>query len=54
MYVYHVYTEISKSPKHLPSCLKITETSAVLIVFNGVICDINTYINITVYFCRYA
>ena len=36
MYVYCVYPAISKSPKHLPNCLKITETNVVLIVFNGV------------------
>jgi hypothetical protein len=40
MYVYCVYPAISKSPKQLPSCLKISETSVVLIVFNGVICDV--------------
>ena len=38
MYVYYAYPKISKNPKHLPYCLKITETSVVLIVFNGVIC----------------
>ena len=38
MYVYCAYPTISKSPKHLPNCLKITETSVVLIVFNGAIC----------------
>jgi hypothetical protein len=26
MYVYCIYPAISKSPKHLPNCLKITET----------------------------
>ena len=39
MYVYCVYPAISKSPKQLPNCLKIAETSVVLIVFIGVICD---------------
>ena len=31
-----VYPAISKSPKQLPNCLKIHETSVVLIVFIGV------------------
>jgi hypothetical protein len=35
------YPAITKSPKHLPNCLKIAETSVVLIVFNGVICDVS-------------
>ena len=30
MYVYCVYPEIPKSPKHLPNCLKIATTSIVL------------------------
>ena len=42
MYVYCVYTAISKSPQQLSNCLKISETSAVLIVFNDVICDVST------------
>ena len=33
LYVYCVYPAISKSSKQLPNCLKITETSVVLIVF---------------------
>ena len=44
MNVYCVYPTISKSPKHLLTYLKIIETSVVLIVFNGVICDIRAYI----------
>jgi len=36
MYVYGVYPAISKSPKQLPNCLKIAETSIVLVVFNDV------------------
>jgi hypothetical protein len=42
LYIYCVYPAISKSPKQLPIILKITETVVliVLIVFNGVICDI--------------
>ena len=43
MYVNCVYPAISKSPKLLPNCLKIAETSVVLIIFNGAICDISTY-----------
>ena len=42
MYVYCFYlVKISNSPKQLPNCLKITETSIVLIVFNGV--DVKAY-----------
>jgi len=29
--------------KQLPNCPKIAETSVVLIVFNGVICDVSAY-----------
>ena len=32
MYLYCVYPAISKSPKQLPNCLKIAETSVILIV----------------------
>ena len=39
MYVYCVYPAISKGPKQLPNCLKIAETSVVLSVFKGVICE---------------
>ena len=35
------YQKVKK--KQLPNCLKITETSVVLIVFNGVICDVSAY-----------
>ena len=48
MYGYCAYPAISKSPKHLPNCLQIIETSVVLNVFN-VICDVRAY---TVSFCR--
>ena len=51
MYVYCVYPAISNGPKHLPNCLKIIETSVVVIVFNGVICDVRAYA-VTVSFCR--
>jgi hypothetical protein len=40
MYVYCVYTAISKSPKQWPNCLQIAETSVILIVFNRVIRDV--------------
>ena len=43
MYIYCVYPEISKSQKQLPNCLKRAETTIVLIVFNGVLCDLHTY-----------
>ena len=43
MYIYCVYPVISKSPKQLTNCLKIAETSVILIVFNGVICDVSTH-----------
>ena len=53
MYVYYycVYPAISKSPQHLPNCLKITETSVALIIFNGVICDVSAY-TVIVSYCR--
>ena len=43
MYIYCVYPGLSKSPKQLPNCLKIAETSIVLILFNGVIFDVSAY-----------
>ena len=51
IYIYCVYPEISKSSKHLQNCLKIAETSIVVIIFNGVIFDIIDY-TVTVSFCR--
>ena len=51
MYVHCVYPAISETPKHLPNCLKIAETSVVLVVFNEVICDVSAY-TVTVSFCR--
>ena len=33
MYLYCVYPAISKSPNELANCLKITETSVILVVF---------------------
>ena len=50
MYVYCIYSSLSKSPKQLQNCLKIAETIIVLIVFNGVICDVSAY-TVTVSFC---
>jgi hypothetical protein len=50
MYVYCVYPAISKSPKQLPNCLKIAETRVVLIVFNGVICDVSAYTVTVIFF----
>ena len=41
MYVYCVYPQ--KVQKQLPNCLKIADTSVVLNVFKGVICDISAY-----------
>ena len=41
MYVYCVYPAMSKSTKQLPYCLKKPETSVVLIVFYGVLCEVS-------------
>ena len=43
MYGYCVYPTLSKSPQQLPNFLKITETSIVLIVSDGVICGVSAY-----------
>ena len=51
MYVYCVYSAISKIPKQLPNFLKIIEASVVLIVFIGVICDVSDYA-VIVSFCH--
>ena len=37
-----------KGPKQLPNCLKRAETSIVLIVFDGVLSEVSSYI-VTVY-----
>ena len=42
---------MSKSQKQLSNCLKIAETSVVLIGFNGILCEARAY-TITVSFCR--
>ena len=39
-----------KNPRHLPNCLKITETSIVLIVFNGIIYHIHPY-TVPIFYC---
>jgi len=39
-YLYCVYPAMSISPRQQPNCLKIAETSVVIIVFNGVLCEI--------------
>ena len=44
MYVYCAYRAMSKSPKQLPYCLKGTEASVVLLIWNGVFWDVRTYI----------
>jgi hypothetical protein len=51
MYVFCFYPAISERPKQLPNCMKIAESSIVLIVFNGAICDVSTY-TVTVSFCH--
>ena len=43
MYVYCVYPSMSISPKLVPNCLKIVETSVVIIVFNRVLCEVRAY-----------
>jgi hypothetical protein len=43
MYIYCVYPEIPKCQKQLSNCLKRAETTIVLIVFNGVLCDLHAY-----------
>ena len=44
MYIYCVYPAILKDTTQRSNCLKIAATSVVLIVFNGVICDVSAYI----------
>ena len=34
---------MSKSPKQLPNCLKRAVTSIILIVFDGVLCEVCAY-----------
>jgi hypothetical protein len=51
MYIYCVYPTKSTSPKPMPNCLKLAETSVIIIVFNGVLCEVSAY-SITVSYCR--
>jgi hypothetical protein len=50
MYVYYVYPALSEGPKQQQNCLAIAETSVVLNVLKGVICDVSAYA-VTVSFC---
>lgn len=47
MHVYCVYSAVSQSPNPLPPKKKtpprMSEISVILIVFNGVLCDVITY-----------
>ena len=49
MYVYCVYPAVLKSPKQLPDCLKRAETNVVLIVFDGVHCEVSAYTGTVTY-----
>jgi hypothetical protein len=55
MYVYYVYPAISKSPKELPNCLKIAETSVILtfskefVLQTGCLSHINTKVYLTTF-----
>ena len=40
-----------KNPKQLPNCLKIAETSVVLIVFNDILYHVRPY-TVTILYCR--
>jgi len=44
MYDFALKFNITKSPKQVPNCLKIAETSVFLIVFIGIICNISAYL----------
>jgi len=53
IYIYCVYSAMSESPKQLPNCMEIAETSVVLIIFKGVLCEVRAYTyTVTVSFCR--
>jgi len=41
MYVHCAYP--AKSPKQVPNCLKIADTSVVIIIFNGVLWSLRLY-----------
>ena len=51
MYLYCVYPAISKHTKNLPNSTKKTRYKVVLIVFNGVPCDVNVYTVTVSYSC---
>ena len=51
MYVYCVYPAMSKSPKQLSNCLLRAEVGVVLIVFDGVLCDVRAYTVTVSYRC---
>ena len=46
-----MYPSMPKSSKHLPNCLERAETITVLVVFDSVLCEVNTY-TVTVSYCR--
>jgi hypothetical protein len=43
LYVYCIYRVMSKAPKQLSNCLKRAESHVVLIVFDGVLCEVRAY-----------
>jgi hypothetical protein len=43
IYMYCIYRGMSKAPKKLSNCLKRTERSVVLIVFECVLCEVRAY-----------
>ena len=49
MNAYCVYSEMSKSPKQLPNCLKITETNVALGVFNSDVCGYSATVYVTIH-----
>ena len=51
IHIYCVRPAMSKSPIQVPNCLKITETSVVIIVFNAGLCEVRAF-TVTVSFCR--
>ena len=38
-----MYSAMSKCPKQLPQCVKIAERNVVIIVSNGVLCEVRAY-----------
>jgi hypothetical protein len=41
--IYCVYSAMTEIPKQLLSCQKRAELSVILVIFDGVLCDISTY-----------